>query len=287
MTYDDLPRTHISLNLDLRSADPDSPDLLKLVICNDFACVAGLITETRSWLGRNFLNDPAPSDDDLQELLGDNFMQPTIEFVYPVEASGNKDIIVHLLEGTNVITVRSSMGGEGEHSLLPDGPLSVTLFSADRTSTSGMAYCHQHFDPNMDINDILKEVAWIVQNPQIRLRKMTDLPVKTISKTHRRGDTEPTTTSDKPNIAFRIKPRPGAAPGDNPDGELRFIFLCHLDREDGVSFTGDLLPCIKSSGAYVQPMVPNGPVSVDVDTIIFVDYAPSDPGFHTKSLKQG
>jgi len=261
-----------SISLDHHREDADRPDLLQLVLCPDFDGIKKLITDPRGWVGDTFLKGKRPTNKYLKQLLGTGYRQPTIEFVYPVETIDKKDIIVQFLVGTNAITVRNAPTGGGGADFLEDGPLTVTLFSADENSTSGLAYTHQHFDSKTTIDDVLNAVAWIVRNPLDRLSQMNDLNVKTIQKVHKNSDVGSVICGDKDSVTFKIKPRRQDCPDDdNQDGELRFIFLCHLPSKAGKPFADNPLPCIKASGPYVQPD-PDGPIQVAVDTIIFVDY---------------
>lgn len=273
MSVNESSVTVIPFKLDLK----DQSDLTLIAVCSDPNELRGLITNTRSWLGKHFLNCDHPEDPELRDLLGLDFNLVTLEFVYPVEANATSDVIVQVIVGTNVITVRTVAPSP----LVPPDkinisePVSVTLYSTEKDNEPGIAYCHHHFDSNLTAGEVFDGVANIILFPLSHMERMNKDLEKTVQHVHKSGKATTAPSSTIP-VNFGIKQHNGTV-GSAPESstsELRFIFQRHLDRNNALPFDAELLPCVKPSGTYTMP---DKTVIVAVDTITFVDYAPTPP----------
>lgn len=252
--------------------DPSgASDIMRLALCSDVDSFKRLITDTYSWLGEVFLNNPNPTDAELKTLLGPNFSEVTLEFFYPITVTeaGQENIVVQLLLGTNVLTVRTMLpGGLENNQPAIDGPINITLYAPVSGSNQGLAYCHHDFGET-EIDEILKRVAEIVLDPFQHMELMALEPNKIIQKINNvEADAMPPATT----VNFMLASDAGGV------SNLRFLFQRHrileanlLDPDPGPT----PLPCIKPSGAYTQDE--DGVVNISIDTIAFVDYAPVPP----------
>jgi hypothetical protein len=270
-----------------------TPEPMELKVFTDKKDISGLITDTHAWLCQYFLKGKRPTNKNLARLLGPDFRLVTLEFVYPIQDKYNKEVVVQLIRGTNVVTVRtffpSGLFGLIESEVDPiNEQISVTLFSDKDNDQNGLAYCHHHTNDNAGagIARLLEDVASIMLDPHDHLAAMSarndtivarKTPAGAIT-TMAEGSIKVTFQPKSPSIA-KTDVKGGGKTDDqsaDPGSELRFICQRHLRRgkRAGVRNTSQtLLPCIKPSGTF--HFGPDG-VTVIVDTIVFVDYA-ADP----------
>jgi hypothetical protein len=282
----------ISFNLDpVTKTDP-----IRLHVFNDNRYLKGLVTNTHSWLCKYFLKNAPPTPENLKYLLGPNYDLVTLEFVYPVQADQQTDVLVQLLVGTNVVTVRSFLPQaplleltDEQLELTNDRPgvkiagnIDVSLYDGlnlqqvQRTGNgaAGLAYGHHHLQRRNSIQAVRADVAKIILDPDKHMTTMSNMPHTHIHRVHKSGPAGPPSGTEAP-VKFKIKGRPYGEEGavDDSGAELRCICQCHLPGKESRFRDAILFPCVKPAGTYTDA---GGNVVVTVDTMTFVDYA-ADP----------
>jgi hypothetical protein len=251
----------------------DTLDLMRLATCTDTRDITDLVVDPHTWLCNVFLKGALPTEKNMISLLGPDYKLVTLEFVYPVQATGTRPVVVQLIDGTNVVTVRTSVSGGEKLIDLVEDPVHVTLYSLPNDEKEGLAYCHHHLD-GTNVLALRRAVADIIRDPHQHLTNMGHkMPL--VSRVPVLGASE---EPPRPApVRFGIKQhgskarRKGKNKASVAAPELRFIYQCEWrGTEPAADDTGTLLPCIKPSGTF---QVVNGIIIFYIDTIVVVDYA--------------